>query len=139
MRIVRIADIKGGVKMLKVNYEKGICKGCGEIRYIVSKNKGLCSSCMKKRSFNLPKKTHVKSKARKATGERELFLKIWEERSHYCQHCGMYLGEEPKSFYFSHIKGKGAYPELRLDPNNIELLCYECHHKWDFGDEKKKK
>lgn len=124
--------------MLKVKYEKGICKGCGETRIIVSKNKGLCSSCMKKRSYCSPGDRHIKQKV-KSTGERELFLKIWEEREHYCQHCGKYLGEEPKSFYFSHIKGKGAYPELRLDPNNIELLCYECHHNWDFGDGKRQR
>lgn len=78
------------------------------------------------------------SRKRKVTGERELFLKIWEEREHICIHCNRHLGDEPNVFYFSHIKSKGAYPELRLDPDNIELLCIECHQTYEFGSKKER-
>lgn len=69
---------------------------------------------------------------RKSTGERELFLEIWNERLHYCINCKINLGNEPRVHYFSHIKPKGKYPELRLDKNNIQLLCFDCHYAHDF-------
>lgn len=72
-------------------------------------------------------------KKRKTTGEAKLFLEIWEERLHVCVDCGRSLGNEPRSFYFSHEKGKGAHPELRLDKDNIKLRCFECHRNHDQG------
>lgn len=80
--------------------------------------------------------TNVIKKKRKTTGEKKLFLEIWEERPHFCVKCGLFLGSEPKVFYFSHIKSKGAHPELRLDKKNIELLCYDCHYAWEFKSRK---
>jgi hypothetical protein len=73
---------------------------------------------------------------RKKTGEWEMFLEIWKERPHYCvnKKCGKYLGEEPQAIFFSHRKSKGAYPELRLCKDNIDLLCPECHRLWDFSN-----
>lgn len=76
------------------------------------------------------KRSSIKAKPRKPTGERSLFLSIWEERPHYCVNCKVYLGEEPIAHYFSHIKPKGLYPELRLDKNNIALNCIQCHTDW---------
>lgn len=74
---------------------------------------------------------------RKATGEKNLFIEIWNERNHICSNCKIHLGNEPKTFYFSHIKPKGKYPELRLDKNNIQLLCYDCHYAYDFKTKEK--
>jgi 5-methylcytosine-specific restriction endonuclease McrA len=70
---------------------------------------------------------------RSPTGEAKLFYEIWSKRPHYCVNCKAYLGNEPRAHYFSHIKSKGAYPELRLDPNNIQLLCIQCHTLYDSG------
>jgi 5-methylcytosine-specific restriction endonuclease McrA len=72
------------------------------------------------------------TKKRKATGEKKMFFEIWEEREHICENCLIHLGSEPIVHYFSHIKSKGAYPELRLDKNNIQLLCMDCHYAYDF-------
>ena len=55
------------------------------------------------------------------------------ERPHICTHCGKRLLEPLKPIYFSHIKSKGAYPELRLVKSNIELTCEDCHTKYEFG------
>lgn len=55
-------------------------------------------------------------------------------REHICDLCGVYLGEIPKSFYFSHILSKGAYPAYKLNPENLMLNCFDCHQKWDHGD-----
>lgn len=76
-------------------------------------------------------------KRKKNTGERELFLEIWNERIHYCINCKSYLGNEPLVHFFSHIKPKGKYPELRLDKKNIQLLCYDCHYAFDFQTKQK--
>jgi len=76
-------------------------------------------------------------KRRKPTGEKPMFFKIWQERPHYCTNCKIHLGVEARAFHFAHIKPKGLYPELRLDPENIRLLCYECHYALDFQSKAK--
>lgn len=113
-----------------------LCVRCGKLP-IQNKFKKLCSECIFKENHEgLSKaeyyKKRSKNKAKKITGERDLFLEIWVERPHYCVKCGKHLGRDPRSFYFSHIKSKGSHPELRLDKNNIELLCRECHQKYEF-------
>jgi len=82
------------------------------------------------------KKVKTKKKyvyKRKPTGERELFLYIWNNREHVCVNCLGNLGDEPLVHFFSHIKPKGTYPELRLKESNIELLCFDCHYAKDHG------
>ena len=77
------------------------------------------------------------NRRRKATGEKKLFLEIWEESEHICTNCKIELGYEPRVHYFSHIKSKGAHPELRLDKDNIQLLCMDCHYAYDFQGKEK--
>lgn len=135
------------------------CIQCGKNRPVNSK--GICQECIFKINHNgksqqevyserqrakqgsKPKSySSIKYKPKKATGERDLFLEIWEERPHFCQNpkcpnknCeqGTFLGDEPLVYFFSHIKSKGAFPELRLVKTNIEILCGDCHHQEDFG------
>lgn len=76
-----------------------------------------------------PIKVHKKS-----TGERKIFLEIWVERPHKCQCCNQALGDEPKTHFFSHLLSKGAYAVFRLIKLNIMLMCFDCHHEWDYGD-----
>lgn len=85
------------------------------------------------------KRTALKKKFPKKTGEKELFLEIWNERPHYCTNtnCKEYLGEEPLTHYFAHLKSKGAHGELRLNKDNITLLCFDCHYIYDNGDRTK--
>lgn len=63
---------------------------------------------------------------------RSLFEEIWREREHICVKCGKSLGGEPRAIFFSHIKSRGSYPELKMDKNNIELLCSACHKYEEF-------
>ena len=112
------------------------CKICG--KPVQNKHYQLCSDCIFKKNHNgLSRIEYYQEKSkvqkRKATGEKDLFIKIWRERPHYCTKCGKWLGDEPKSFFFSHIRSKGACPELRLVPNNIELLCFNCHQQYEFS------
>jgi hypothetical protein len=73
---------------------------------------------------------------KKKTGELKLFMDIWEERPHYCEISKKHLGEDFSVTFFSHILTKGAYPQARLDPENILLVSNEIHHLIEFSDRK---
>jgi 5-methylcytosine-specific restriction endonuclease McrA len=84
----------------------------------------LCLTCNKAR---------LGVKLREPTGELAMFEEIWKERWHHCVNCGSNLGDELNVVFFAHIKSKGAHPELRLEKDNIQLLCFTCHRLYDQG------
>ena len=79
------------------------------------------------------KKTLANQRANyKPTGEGELHVKLWLERPHECTGCGVKLYVmEPT--VFSHTIRKKEREDLRLEPDNFELECYDCHFIWDKG------
>lgn len=115
------------------------CSCCGERRFIVNRTHILCEECNYKRLHGGKNRLEVQRekprtpKYRKPTGELALFRQIWANREHRCVHCGAVLPDPPRASYFSHIHSKGARPDLRLDPSNIELVCTDCHQKYEFG------
>lgn len=135
--------------------EIGVCSQCGKRTYIQNKTRCLCADCVYKNNHDgktrievaieqrrkrlqnphKPTKNPRKSHGRKVTGERAMFLKIWQNRPHYCTNCGKYLGEEPCSWMFSHREAKGANENLRLCAENIDLLCFDCHFARDMQGE----
>lgn len=44
-------------------------------------------------------------------------------RSKVCEQCG-----GPDELHMHHVKAWASYPDLRLDPANIVLLCRDCHY-----------
>ena len=74
----------------------------------------------------------------------ETYKQVWDSKEHICEECGESLGEElydeegkiAARWRFSHILGKKAYPEFRNDPRNFNLLCYQCHSLFEFGNKK---
>lgn len=65
---------------------------------------------------------------RRTTGEMDLFRRIAAERTHTCVRCGTPIRElSPSNFH--HTKTKGSRPDLRLDPDNIEIVCTPCHNQ----------
>ena len=133
--------------------EIGVCKQCGRETFIQNKTKCLCSECVYKNNhggksrfevakekqmskpIKFPKPKPVTKKyvyKRKTTGEKKMFLKIWGERFHVCSNCGKLLGDVPKSYMFSHREAKGANGKNRLNPDNIDLLCFDCHFARDM-------
>lgn len=108
--------------MRKIKEEVRPCLRCKTNHYIYNRLKWLCKECndqvTKERRGDL----------------RALFLEIWQERPHYCTQCNKYLGEEPQAIFFSHIKSRGAHPELKMDKDNIRLLCSSCHKLEDFNE-----
>ena len=111
--------------MKKCNYNSctsfvfggGYCKNHQWCRQ--DKNKPIVST-----SINDRKQKHIKPK--KVTGELELFKEIWNERIHKSEISGL-----PLSLFdvkcFHHILTKQAYPEHRLDKDNIILLTRSEH------------
>ncbi len=140
--------------------KKKPCTACGRVDYIFSK--GRCKKCAQKayaekararvkekpkpltRSADVLKKSRKLNTSKplkrspikyrkKPTGERALFLKLWEEREHKCQVTGVTLSE-PKVHYFSHLLPKSRWPEARLDPANIWIVHEDVHAEWQHGD-----
>lgn len=107
------------------------CVCCKTNHKIWNRNKWLCKECDNKRRLI---KTDRKSLEEKSNDLVSIFEEIWNERTHYCYHCGIYLGSEIKPIFFSHILSRGAHPKLRCDKENIVLACDRCHRIYDFGD-----
>ena len=59
----------------------------------------------------------------------ELRKTVWNASKHECQNCGIHLGNAWKKWNFHHLLPKAQYPELRHVPENIMVLCLECHSK----------
>lgn len=84
---------------------------------------------------------------REAISRDDLFyLSIWDSRPHYCEECGLFLGDDvvddngrvEKRIYFSHILPKGGlYTSLRHHPKNMNLMCPIHHEQWE--DQHKRK
>jgi len=69
-----------------------------------------------------------------ATQMRDFFLGIWNKRKkHECENCGEWLGKEPLSYMFDHLLEKKSHPELRLEEENIMLVCLKCHDEKTRG------
>lgn len=65
------------------------------------------------------KQAHINrelSKIKKALGER-------------CEICGRYGSD------LSHILPRSLYPEYVIDPRNLQILCRDCHRKFDDNRE----
>lgn len=53
-----------------------------------------------------------------------------------CMCCGVRPGLD-KNVHVDHIKPRSKYPELELDPNNLQVLCHDCNigkGAWDETD-----
>ena len=55
----------------------------------------------------------------------------WEiTKIHVCEECGKPIPQY-SSTAISHILSRGAYAPMAYDLRNFNLLCYECHAKWE--------
>lgn len=69
----------------------------------------------------------------------KFYEKVWNEREHYCENCGKFLGDYFRDekgkliclFRYAHIITKTKYPLLRHNSENLMLLCLDCHTKFD--------
>ena len=136
---------------------KGTCNECKKPNQWIQNSKGVCTKCVYKKNHKgmtqfevayerqkakmvsdyQKKKKMPKTRPKKPSGEWNMFLEIWQEREHRCEHCKIWLGDLPKAYMFSHRKGKGAHPELKLDKSNIDLFCWDCHYAYDHQGKEK--
>lgn len=89
----------------------------------------------KKEKVVKPKYKGLRNKPREATGERELFLKIYEKRGGRCG-----ITKKPLVFNvwcFLHILGKKAFPSFRLEEANILLVQRKIHELYDTSSKAK--
>jgi len=118
---------------------RGICScGCDKEGYICVR-KGYIQECnerIKKEKKKLsPRMNPIVAKVKKfkePTGELKLFKMIWESRPHRCEVCGKEIKEFSHNI-FSHILSKGSYGLLRLDENNIWIMCYDFNNERGWG------
>jgi 5-methylcytosine-specific restriction endonuclease McrA len=59
--------------------------------------------------------------------DKEFYADLWANSPHKCQQCGCGLGREPLTLFFHHLLPKSTYPQFRHTPENIMILCRDCH------------
>lgn len=47
-----------------------------------------------------------------------------------CENCGKPI-PHPGATNVSHILSRGSHPEMAHDPRNMNILCWECHQKFE--------
>lgn len=99
------------------------CKVCGK-----NADSEYCFAHKPRKRFS---KSEIKPKVSQKVKQTEemfhFFEDVWKERKHECYNCGKWLGKEPLSYMFDHVLEKSKYPELRLERENIVLMCLQCH------------
>lgn len=54
--------------------------------------------------------------------------KVWKRENATCQLCGKHQSAEKENpFHIHHIYPFAEYPHLRTNPDNLVLLCRDCH------------
>jgi 5-methylcytosine-specific restriction endonuclease McrA len=59
--------------------------------------------------------------------DKDFYLEIWIASPHVCQECNKKLGKEPLTLFFHHLVPKSSHPAFRHTPENIMILCPDCH------------
>lgn len=69
-----------------------------------------------------------------AAANERFFRWVFEHKNRgYCEEC-MKPIRDYSAAHCSHILSRGAYPEMAIDPRNINILCLRCHNRWENGD-----
>lgn len=61
--------------------------------------------------------------------DEEFYKEVWAASDNRCQNCDCKLPRTPSNFMFHHLLEKRNYPKFRHTPENIAILCLECHSK----------
>lgn len=106
--------------------------GSGEDGY----SEKTCGKPSKKKSGRI--QYYSRNGRRVKEAEWKMFHEIWEERPHYSEISGTFLGHDYNPSFFAHILSKGAYEGLRLYKPNICLMTPEEHDVFDKQTDKAK-
>ena len=101
--------------------KKKKCIQCGKMRLIWSH--GRCSHCAARASALV----NMEMKKEQHKADLDLYMDKWLHRlEDRCEACGAMIFE-PQTFNFHHLLEKSKYPLLRYDPDNIAIVCWQCH------------
>nr|UVY16978.1 MAG: NinG protein [Bacteriophage sp.] len=64
------------------------------------------------------------------------FRYMWDVKPHYCEECLKPLTGY-SAVYISHIITRGSSPMIAHDPRNINILCFNCHNRWEHANTRK--
>jgi hypothetical protein len=89
----------------------------------------------------LMKNERLEKRREQIRKDEETYEQVFNSRPHECEECGRGLpdifrdenGMVVARWQYSHIWGKGAFPEYRNNPKNLNRLCLEDHQIWEFG------
>ena len=119
--------------------------GCGEMGWITTGSRLLCTVCERARQNpTYIKKTSLKPKFPKSTGQYVVFEEIARERPHVC-----YVTGTPVNVFtrdgalkvscFMHVVSKGANRALIIHKPNIQIVHDWVHTVYDRGNEQERK
>lgn len=108
--------------------EKKVCIGCNKnrlIKFFEKPTSRKCDDCKRKakRVKKRTSKRYILGNKLKSLREETI-----QRDNHQCQKCG--VKDTQKVLHLSHVYTQGAHPELRLDPDNVKMLCHKCHMYW---------
>lgn len=136
---------------------KGLCSECvfkknhqGKSRIEVYQERSKVNIKPKKKTVSIGRKTTRYERDQRnleiLRKDIETYEKVFNLKKPFCEECGKKLCTIFRyddfivdRFRFSHILSKGAYPEHRHNLLNFNLLCFDCHQKWDHGDKESMK
>jgi hypothetical protein len=70
------------------------------------------------------------SQADIAKGNNKFYRWVWNRSLQFCEETGVEL-DTYRATYISHILSRGATPDMRWDPRNINILCKPAHDRWE--------
>lgn len=130
---------------------KGLCPNCvfkknhsGKSQVEIYQERSKANIKVKKKSDSIKQNLIKKKEKHDALikEDEKTYEEVFGSKPPYCEECSTRLssifrndeGFVVDRFRFSHILSKGAYPEHRHNILNFNLLCFNCHQKWDHGD-----
>ena len=118
----------------------GACISCSRKKVIIPVKSGLCVFCNHKKKQDKKKESGKKIGGYKfikePTGEKELFLEIWQNSNQRCFVCDKPI-LQPIVSNFMHVlpKALNKYPKYKTYVKNVVLGCHDsetsCHHRYD--------
>ena len=66
----------------------------------------------------------------------DVYIEIWNKRSHTCICCGVSLGNKFIKSFAHHLLEKHERGDLRHNPENIVLVCRICHDQYHISPNK---
>jgi len=86
-------------------------------------------------NFDMDIKTRVSIQNQMFKSDAMFYRYCWTHLPQFCEETGLKLMSYSAK-YVSHILSRGAFPEMRFDIRNINILSFEMHKKWESHQKK---